>query len=82
MTTLQRILALLGILLSSTAGMAADEPPTDAPVADALVIPPLVKLWKPQAVLNVERDKVAHIVNDEDVVFVQSTAGIVTAAQR
>lgn len=48
MTTLQRILALLGILLSSTAGMAADEPPTDAPVADALVIPPLVKLWEAQ----------------------------------
>ena len=79
MTTLQSILALLGILLSSTAGMAADEPPTDAPVADALVIPPLVKLWEAQAVLNVERDKVAHIVNDEYVVFVKSTAGIVTA---
>ena len=79
MTTLQHILALLGILISGTAGMAADEPSADAPVADEAAVPPLVQLWEAQAVLNVERDKVAHIVNDEDVVFVQSTAGIITA---
>ena len=79
MTTLQRILALFGILISSAAGMAADEPAADVPVADAVVVPPLVQLWEAQAVLNVGRDKVAHIVNDEDVVFVQSTGGIVTA---
>lgn len=84
MTSLQRILALLGILISGTAGMAVDEPSADAPVADAPVaeadvVPPLVQLWETQAVLNVERDKVAHIMNDEDVVVVQSTAGIVTA---
>ena len=89
MTTLQRTLALLALLISGTAGMAADEPPAaaplpdepvaDAPVADAVAVPPLVQLWETQAILNVERDVVAHIVNDEDVVYVQSTAGIVTA---
>ena len=77
MTTLQRILALLAILISGTSGVAGDEPAADA--ADAVAVPPLVQLWESQAILNVERDTVAHIVNDEDVVFVQSTAGIVTA---
>ena len=78
MTTLQRLLALLGILISSATGIAADEV-ADVPVANAVVVPPLVQLWEAQAVLNVARDKVAHIVNDEDVILVQSTAGIVTA---
>ncbi|MEJ7593181.1 MAG: PQQ-binding-like beta-propeller repeat protein [Planctomycetaceae bacterium] len=89
MTTLQRTLALLALLISGTAGMAADEPVADAPltdepaadtpVSDAVAVPPLVQLWETQAILNVERDVVAHIVNDEDVVYVQSNAGIVTA---
>ena len=79
MTTLQRILTLLAILISGTAGIAEDEPAPDQSVADEVAVPPLVKLWEAQAVLNVGRDKVAHIVNDEDIVFVQSTAGIVTA---
>ncbi len=79
MTTLQRILALLALLISSIPGTAADEPAADQSVTDAVAVPPLVRLWEAQAVLNAERDKVAHLVNDEDVVLVQSTAGIVTA---
>jgi outer membrane protein assembly factor BamB len=35
--------------------------------------------WQGQAVLNTSRDSVRHVVNDEDVIFVQSTAGVVTA---
>ncbi len=94
MTTLQRTLGLLALFLSSASGIAADEPAADAPqpdppvadapvadaaVADTEAIPPLVQLWESQAVLNVDRDVVAYIVNDEDIVYVQSSAGIVTA---
>ena len=79
MTTLQRLLVLLGMLISCPAIIEADELTDEAPSADAVTIPPLVQLWEAQAVLNVERDKVAHIVNDEDVILVQSTAGIITA---
>lgn len=39
----------------------------------------LSTLWEAQAVLNTSRDKVAHISLDEEVIFVQSSAGVVTA---
>lgn len=42
-------------------------------------IPTLKQLWESQAVINASRDKVAHIALDEEVVFVQSSAGVVTA---
>lgn len=84
MTKLQLTLALSALLVSGSIGIAADEPVAIQPAADASTaesgtISPLEVLWEAQAVLNVDRDKVAHIVNDEDVVFVQSTAGVVTA---
>ncbi len=85
MTMLQRTLTLIAILLLGVDCIAADEPvaadspAADSPAVEAKSIPPLETVWEAQAVLNVDRDKVAHIVNDEDVVFVQSTAGVVTA---
>ena len=42
-------------------------------------VPSLKLLWEAQAVINAGRDKVAHIALDEEVVFVQSSAGVVTA---
>ncbi|MFO1002537.1 MAG: PQQ-binding-like beta-propeller repeat protein [Planctomycetaceae bacterium] len=42
-------------------------------------VPSLKLLWEAQAVINKGRDKVAHIALDEEVVFVQSSAGVVTA---
>ena len=39
----------------------------------------LEEKWHGQAVLNTARDNVRHVVNDEDIVVVQSTAGVVTA---
>lgn len=42
-------------------------------------VPTLKLLWEAQAVINKGRDKVAHIALDEEVVFVQSSAGVVTA---
>ena len=82
-TKQQRIFVLLAILSSGTAGMATDEadavnPAAEAPGVDVVAVPPLIKLWEAQAILNVKRDKVAYIENDEDVVIVQSTGGIVT----
>ena len=85
MTMLQRTLTLIAILLmgvdcnAADEPVAADSPAADSPAVEANSVPPLQTLWEAQAVLNVDRDKVAHIVNDEDVVFVQSTAGVVTA---
>lgn len=35
--------------------------------------------WTAQTVLNAGRDKIRHVTNDEELVFVQSTAGVVTA---
>lgn len=42
-------------------------------------VPILKPLWETQAVLNTSRDKISHIAMDEEVVFVQSSAGVVTA---
>lgn len=42
-------------------------------------VPRLKLLWEAQAVINKGRDKVAHIALDEEVIFVQTSAGIVTA---
>jgi outer membrane protein assembly factor BamB len=42
-------------------------------------IPSLKLNWEAQAVINKGRDKVAHVALDEEVVFVQSSAGVVTA---
>ena len=93
MTKLQRILALLAFFSAGTAALVADETSNEAAADDAVAekaadkesavdsvgIPPLVKLWDAQAVINTQRDKVSHIVNDEDVVIVQSSSGLVTA---
>lgn len=80
MTTLQRTLMLLAILLPGSNAVATDESAVaDAAEATAAGVPPLVKLWESQAMLNISRDHVAHFVNDEDVIFVQSSAGVVTA---
>ena len=42
-------------------------------------IPALTLLWESQSVINPARDKVAHMAMDEEVIFVQSSAGVVTA---
>ena len=92
MNYLLRSATLLAILGTSSAAPAWDE--AEAPAAVSPVSPPLSndtdgrtvytvpilkQLWETQAVLNVTRDKVAHIANDENAIFVQSTAGVVTA---
>lgn len=41
-------------------------------------IPSLEKKWESQAVINSSRDKIAHLVIDEDVIIVQSNTGLVT----
>lgn len=85
MTTLHRTFMFLAILVPGSIGTATDEPvavdEAAASPADstAVEVPPLVRVWEAHAVLNVSRDHVAHIVNDEDVVFVQSSSGVVTA---
>lgn len=73
---------------------AQDEAAVEAPVEEGVLpadvvdesepitiynVPSLKLLWEAQAVINTGRDKVAHIALDEEVIFVQSSAGVVTA---
>lgn len=39
----------------------------------------LEQRWSTQAVINTNRDKVSHVVNDEDNIYLQTSAGVVTA---
>ncbi len=68
---------------------AAAAAPAAAPVQafdDAVVLdgkgvfslPTLERKWESQAVINSSRDKIAHLVIDEDVIIVQSNTGLVT----
>ena len=92
MAFLLRTTAFIAVL-SSTQFLNAQDPatPAEVPVAasDAPAentegqtiysVPSLKQIWEAQAVLNVKRDKVAHFSNDEDVIYVQSVSGNVTA---
>ncbi|MFN9720476.1 MAG: PQQ-binding-like beta-propeller repeat protein [Planctomycetota bacterium] len=93
MMHLLRSAALLALFATGTSVFGWDETTTDeAAPADATQTPPIAEIdgrskyslpilqkrWENQAVLNVSRDKVAHITADEDVVVVQSTSGTVT----
>ena len=65
---------LPAVLLLMPAAMAAD-----LPNADALQQLGLELRWTSQAVLNITRDIVTHTVNDEDVFYVQTSGGMLTA---
>ncbi|MFN0198643.1 MAG: PQQ-binding-like beta-propeller repeat protein [Planctomycetaceae bacterium] len=39
----------------------------------------LTRMWSGQATINASRDKVRHLTADEEMVFVQSTAGVMSA---
>lgn len=70
-----RVLTLCGlsVLFTPSSGVAEDLIPS---VLDPLG---LELRWTAQGVLNVNRDKVRYLTNDEELIFVQSSAGIVTA---
>lgn len=71
-------LSLVSLLLLSSAALAQlrqNPLPTDQELARY----GLVRAWWNRAVIDPARDKVRSISNDEQVVFVQSTAGVVTA---
>ena len=79
-----------GVESVSAQGEAAAMAPVEDSVLPSVVVdesepitiynlPSLQLHWEAQAVINKGRDKVAHIALDEEVVFVQSSAGVVTA---
>ncbi len=74
MTNCLRIAALLTISACGlTASFASD---------GSAIVPESTGLetrWSSQAVLNPGRDKIRHVINDEELIFMQSTAGVVTA---
>ncbi len=54
--------------------------PAGAVPADAQLRPLNLEFaWRSQAILDPRRDTVAHLTNDEEIVYVQSTSGTVTA---
>jgi outer membrane protein assembly factor BamB len=82
---------MLTLMWSAASVSAQDD--EDAPAEDAAppvvqqastdgqtiyTVPQLKLAWEAQAVINVSRDKVAHIATDENAIFVQSSAGVVT----
>ncbi|MCA9085578.1 MAG: PQQ-binding-like beta-propeller repeat protein [Planctomycetaceae bacterium] len=70
----RRLLAVLAMLLIGSRCPAADLPSPEQLQQFGLEI-----VWRGQAVLNVQRDVVAHTMNDEDVFYVQSSSGVLTA---
>ncbi len=92
MALLLRTTALLAVLGSTAVVIAQDTTePAVAPVAAAAAeaevtegqtiysFSSLKQIWETQAILDASRDKVKIFSNDEDVVFVQSSSGTVTA---
>ena len=61
------------LLLPSGSACAAD-----LPSAGELQKLGLEKRWESQAVLDLRRDSIAHVTNDENNVYVQSSAGVLT----
>lgn len=51
----------------------------DLPSAKALQSIGLEARWRNQATLDIGRDSVAHVTNDENNIYVQSTSGVLTA---
>lgn len=69
-------------LITSTlicGAVAASAQTTDIPSDEELEELGLEVRWVSQAELNVYRDKVAHVTNDENNIYVQSSAGIISA---
>ena len=74
-------LILLSILLIPTDAVVAQRPGSrmTLPTRNVLSRYGLERAWWSQATLDPSRDKIRHLVADEDIVFVQSRMGIVTA---
>ena len=70
-----RVVSLTFLLCLS----AVNCPAQDLLSTDALQSLGLEVRWNSQAVLNVRRDIVTYVTNDEEILYVQSSAGILTA---
>jgi len=76
-----RRLFLFAALLTTGLGSAVCEAQPGEPLlpsSSTLSRLGLERMWSGQATLNPERDKVAHIVLDEELIFVQSDSGFIT----
>ena len=74
MTQLFRLVALLMLFsLGSSPTMAEELSP------EVLNAAGLESRWISQAILNTTRDHVSYLTNDEELIYVQSSAGVVTA---
>lgn len=69
-----RITLAIGAIVTSLTGLRADDL-TEKGLAAAGLKP----LWRAQGVLNSSRDRVRHFTGDVDNIYVQSSAGVVTA---
>lgn len=74
MTNFIRIAAVLAISAFCCRGSQGDELSSQALEASGLQV-----RWTAQAVLNTSRDSLRHVTNDEELLYLQSSAGIITA---
>ncbi len=71
--------ALAGFLLSADAQAQSLLTGKRLPADRSLNRIGLTRMWSGQATINISRDKVRHLTADEETVFVQSTAGVMSA---
>jgi len=72
------LFALLTVACSTISGFSAQAQGTLLPTPRMLAPHGLERMWFNQATLNPSRDRVQHLVADENVVIVQSRSGVVT----
>jgi outer membrane protein assembly factor BamB len=75
------LLSCLALVLAESAGLAQPSAGGGSPLPSEALLNQrgLTRKWWNQAIINSSRDMVAHVVNDEENVFVQSRSGTITA---
>ena len=79
MRVLAGLTLILGCLTAGPVGAQTGSPTRGIPTSAVLSRYGLEVAWTGQAVINPGRDKVSHVVMDEELVFVQGTNGVITA---
>lgn len=74
-----RALAILAALIAGSFAQLSTVAQDDFPTSQSLARFGMERAWWSQATMNVRRDKANHITLDEDMLYVQSSGGTITA---